>query len=75
MQVCCKHCVLLQLHVYCPSVDIGLCVGFLYTVVMRVMLDPGVTLVSRKGRDPFWSGSSTVNCMFGSCVLMCGRSC
>ena len=36
---------------------------------MRVLLVPGVTLVSRKGKDSSWSGSSTVDCIFGSYVL------
>ena len=37
---------------------------------MRVLLGPGVTLMSRNGRDPSSFGSSMVNCMCGSCALM-----
>ena len=40
-----------------------------------VLLGPGVTLVSRKGMNPSVPGSSTVNCMLGSCELMCCSSC
>ena len=40
-----------------------------------VLLGPGVTLVSRNGMDPSDPGSSTVNCMLGSCELMCCSSC
>ena len=75
-------CSLLRTHVWkwqdckafltwssCPSIDIGLCVwAFPETVVMRVLLAPGVSLVSRNRRDPSWFGSSIVNCMCGSCV-------
>ena len=42
---------------------------------MRVLLRPGETKVLRNGRDPSWSGSSTVNCMCGSCVLIYCGSC
>ena len=40
-----------------------------------VLLGPGVTLVSRKGMEPSVPGSSTVNCMLGSCELTCCSSC
>ena len=40
-----------------------------------VLLDPGVTLVSRNGMEPSDPCSSTVNCMLGSCELMCCSSC
>ena len=33
-------------------------VGFLYTAVVSLLLSPDVTLVSKKGRDLCWSGSS-----------------
>ena len=46
------------------------CVGFLYTVVTNMLLGPGKTKVSRKG-SATWFGSSTVNCICGSCELMC----
>ena len=44
-------------------------------VVARVLLGPGETTVSRKGRVPSWFGSSVVNYICGSCELMCCRSC
>ena len=40
-----------------------------------VLLGPGVTLVSRNGMEPSGPGSSTVNCMLGSCELMYYSSC
>ena len=46
-------------------------VGFLYIVVTQVFLGPGETILSRKGKAPSWLGSSVVNCIDGSCVLMC----
>ena len=48
-----------------------MCVGFLYPVVLVVLLGPGVTLVSKNGMELSGPGSSTVNCMLGSCELMC----
>ena len=39
------------------------------------MLGPGVTLSSRNGIEPSDPGSSMVNCMSGSCELMCCSSC
>ena len=36
----------------------SVCVGFLWTVVMRVLLGSGETKVSRKGKDPSCLGSS-----------------
>ena len=38
-------------------------------------LVPCVTFVSRNGMEPSDPGSCTVNCMLGSCELMCCRSC
>ena len=35
-----------------------------------VLFGPGVTLMSRNGMEPSVPGSSTVNCMLGSCELM-----
>ena len=46
-------------------------VGFLYTVVTKVLLGPGETRVSRKGKAPSWLDFSVVNCICGSCGLMC----
>ena len=39
------------------KVLIGVCVDFLYTVVVKVLSGPGETKVSRKGREPSWLGS------------------
>ena len=44
---------------------------FLQTVVIKVLLGPGETKVSRKGRASSWLGSSVVNYICGSCELMC----
>ena len=41
-------------------------VGFLYTVLTRVMLGAGETRVSRKGKASSWLGSSVVNCICGT---------
>ena len=40
-----------------------------------VLLGPGVTLVSKNGIEPSGAGSSTVNCMLGSCELIWCSSC
>ena len=40
-----------------------------------VLLGPGLTFVSINGMEPSVPGSSTVNCMLGSCELMCCRNC
>ena len=45
--------------------------GFLLTVVMRVLLGPVATKVSRKGRASSWFGSSMVNYICGSCEVLC----
>ena len=45
LQACC------DLH---PDVDTGLCVGFLQTVVCRMLPGPCVTSVSTKGIDPMY---------------------
>ena len=45
-----------------------MCVGFLYTVVTKVLLALEVTKVFRKGKDPSGIGSSVVNCM---CWILC----
>ena len=47
-----------------------MCVGFLYTDVLKVLSGCMVTSVSRKGNDPCCVGS-TVNWMCGSWLLMC----
>ena len=46
-------------------------VGFLYTVMDRLPLSSGFTMVSKKGMDPFSLLSPTVNFMAGSTLLMC----
>ena len=48
-------------------------VGFLYTVVLRVLSGWMVMRVSRKGSEPCCVGS-TVNWMCGSWLLICWRS-
>ena len=53
----------------------SLCVGFLYTVVSRLLLGPVVARVSLNGRDPLVLGSSAVNCMCCSMQLRCCRNC
>ena len=40
-----------------------------------VLLGPGVTLVSKNGIELSHAGSSTVNCMLGSCELMWCSKC
>ena len=47
-----------------------MCVGFLYTEVLKVLSGCMVTSVSKKGSDPCCVGS-TVNWMCGSWFLMC----
>ena len=47
-----------------------MCVGFLYTEVLKVLSGCMVTSVSKKGSDPCCVGS-TVNWMCGSWLLMC----
>ena len=47
-----------------------MCVGFLYTEVLKVLSGCMVTSVSKKGNDPCCVGS-TVNWMCGSWLLMC----
>ena len=47
-----------------------MCVGFLYTEVLKVLYGCMVTSVSRKGKDPCCVGS-TVNWMCGFWLLMC----
>ena len=49
----------------------SVCVGFLYAITNKVLSEPRETRVSRKGKAPSWFGSSVVNCMCGSCELMC----
>ena len=44
-------------------------------VVMRVLLGPGETKVSRKGRVTSGFGSYMMNYMGGSCEVMCCSNC
>ena len=48
----------------------SVCVGFLYTEVLKVLSGCMVTSVSKKGSDPCCVGS-TVNWMYGSWLLIC----
>ena len=48
----------------------SVCVGFLYTEVLKVLSGCMVTSVSKKGSDPCCVGS-TVNWMCGSWLLIC----
>ena len=48
-----------------------MCIGFLYTVVTKVLLGPGETRVARKGKVLSWLAYSMMNCICGSCELMC----
>ena len=50
-----------------------MCVGFLYTVVLRLPSSLGVYNMSKKGMDPSSLHSSLVNCMFGSMLFRCLR--
>ena len=47
--------------------------GFLYTFVVRVPSDWGVTNMSKKGMEPSGLASSTVNWMEVSTVLICWK--
>ena len=49
--------------------------GFLYIEVVRVLLDPGETRVSKKGIDPPSLRFSVVNCIYGSMEFMYWRDC
>ena len=49
-------------------------VGFLYTFVVKVPSDWGVTNMSKKGIEPSGLASSTVNWMEVSTVLMCWKT-
>ena len=40
-----------------------------------MLFGPGETKVPRNGRASSWFGFSTVNCMCGSCELICCGSC
>ena len=48
----------------------SVCVGFLYTPIVKVPSACGLMVVSRKGMEPSSLASSTVNWMEGSTVLM-----
>ena len=57
------------------AVPMQLLVSVNCKLVWMVLFGPGVNLVSRNRMDPSVSGSSTVNCMLGSCELMWCSSC
>ena len=46
-----------------------MCVGFLYTVALKLPSSLGVNNISKKGMDPSSLHSSLVNCMLGQCCL------
>ena len=48
-------------------------VGFLYTVMDRLLFTSGFTMVPKKGMEPSYLLSYTVNLMAGSTLLMCWR--
>ena len=50
-------------------------VGFLYTMVVRILLGPWETRVSKKGKTPLSLGFSMVSWMWGSMEVMCWRNC
>ena len=52
----------------------SVCVVFLYTPIVKVPSVSGAMMVSKKGMEPSSLGSSTVNLMEGSTVLMCLRN-
>ena len=52
----------------------SVCVGFLYTVVMRDLSGCGIPNVSKKGMDPSFLDGSEVNWMCGSKLLRCSRN-
>ena len=52
----------------------SVCVGFLYTVVLRLPSSSGLINVSRKGIDPSSLWSSHVNWICLSIELMCSRN-
>ena len=59
----------------CPNADIGLCVGFLYTEVMRELFGPKETSISKKGMAPCSFETSVVNCIWGFNELRWVRNC
>ena len=52
----------------------SVCVGFLYTPMVKVPSVSGVTMVSKKAMEPSSLASSTVNWMEGSTVLISLRT-
>ena len=60
-----------QVVVTVPYKYMSVCVGFLYTVVLRDPYGCGMAIVSRNGMDPSGLASSDVNWMCGSKLLMC----
>ena len=72
MLKCCKHYVLVAMQwLLSQKRHWSVCVGFLYTVVLMVVLGPGMILVSKNGMEPSCAGSSTVNCMLRFCESIC----
>ena len=51
----------------------SVCVGFLYTVVLRFPSSSGIIRTSRKGMEPSMPASSLVNCMWWSMLFRCSR--
>ena len=51
-----------------------MCVGFLYTDIMRELSDFGITEVSKKGMDPSALASSVVKWICGSILLIYSRN-
>ena len=56
------------------QIQISVCVGFLYTDVKRELSGCGITIVSKKGRDPSDLASSVVNWMCRSMLLKCSKN-
>ena len=52
----------------------SVCVGFLYTGVLRLPSSLGVISMSKKGMNPSFLHSSLVNCILGSMVFRCSRN-
>ena len=52
----------------------SVCVGFLYTPMVKVPSSSGLMMVPRKGMEPSSLASSTVNLMEGSTEFKCWRN-
>ena len=78
-QMVCAPCVMVVITLYLAAklwlLSHGryksVCVGFLYTPMVKVPSVSGVMMVSKKGMEPSSLDYSTVNWMEGSTVLMC----